>query len=803
MRNFSKLVCSSTFVILFSVFLTSCGGAEDRKAAYMERGLVLVAEGNHEKAQLEFKNALQIDPKDANAHYQLGLTLEKLGEWRPAMSQFLATLQLDETHKGANIHAGQVYLLAGQLDKALESAESVIAADPGNPDALVLRGGVKVKSGDVPGGFADGLAALKIDPSHINATALVSSLHLTQNEPVMAMQLLEKGIQNNPGNTSLMTLKAKVFMVQKNAEAAGQVLEEIVKADPKNMLQRYQLASFYISQKHLDKAENTLRAAVTYEKEQGEKSNKSTLLLIEFLAQYRGFEAAEKELLVNIESHPEESDYQFGLANLYKSKDLQKSLEILQNIVDHNPYGAPEGLEAKSEMAVIHMQQKNPDEAGKLAEDVLQENSQDVNSLTVRGSIALLRNKPTKAIEDFRSVLRSDPSSSKHLRLLAHAHNANGEIGLAREAMEKAVEASPQNPALRSELAEILLKLGKPDLAIAQVEKVLAIAPDNAAALETLFKLQSAKQDWTAALTTAEKMKEALPESGEGYHLSGLAQQMQNDFSASINEYTAALEKSPNAIQPLAQLVRGYMAEDKADEALARVDKVLAQNPDNHVASNMKAEILLAQNKIPEAREVLRKVIKLKPDYRSSYVSLGRSYAVENNTDEVIKVYESGLKTIPKDPVLITGLASIYERTGEQQKAISLYKQVLESEPRNILVANNLAMLYVDKVGTPEALGKAEKLLKILEDTKNVAYKDTIGWVYYKLGNYAKAITILDDVVSQAPQEPVLQYHLGMAYFKDGKSKTLAMKHLQLAMSNGRDFSGKGETEEALKELEK
>ena len=140
--------------------LAGCGGAEERKAAYLERGMQLFEEGNYEKAQLEFKNILQIDPKDANAHYQLGLILEKLGEWRPAMNQFLAVIKLDKTHVDAHIHAGQIYLLGNALDMALEEAETAVANAPENIDALVLRGGVRAKSGDISGGFTDGLAAL-------------------------------------------------------------------------------------------------------------------------------------------------------------------------------------------------------------------------------------------------------------------------------------------------------------------------------------------------------------------------------------------------------------------------------------------------------------------------------------------------------------------------------------------------------------------------------------------------------------------------------------------------------------------
>ncbi len=794
MYDFKRLACVSALVLA----LVGCGGADERKAAYLERGMQLVEEGNFEKAQLEFKNALQIDPKDANAHYQLGLVLEKLDEWRPAMSQFLATIKLEKTHVEAHIHAGQIYLLGNALDMALEEAETAISGAPENADALVLRAGIKAKSGDVSGGFSDGLAALKLEPGHENGIVLVSSLHLSKQDYTKALTLVNDGLVKHPTNTNLMAMKARVLMSQKDIAGTGKVLEEIVKIEPDNMLHRFRLGSFYISQKKLDKAEKILRDAVIVDKE----DNKAQLMLIEFLARYRSSEVAEEELLSAIEKNPDDNTLKFGLASLYKTTDIDKSIKVLKGIVDQSKYEDVDGLKAKSQIAVLQMSLKNIDEAETLAEEVLKENPKDVNALTVRGGIALAKKNADAAIADFRGVLNSNPGSVKHLRLLAHAHNMNGDNELARVALEKAAEASPKDAIVRSELAEVLLRTGKPELAIEQIQEVLAIAPDNAAALETLFKLQSAKKDWKAALGTAERIKEAFPESGEGDHLSGLIHQMNNDFTSSIGDYTKALEKSPDAIQPLAQLVRGYMSEDKADEAMARVDGVLKNNPENHIALNMKGEILLAQKKIPDARKVFRKTIQTKSDFRTPYVRLASTYAMEQDTDEMIKIYESGLKALPDDPVFITGLAGIYEQTGKVDRAISFYEKIIAREPKNVLVANNLAMLYVDNIDSEESLNKAQDLIKILVDAKNPAFLDTIGWVRYKSGDYVSAISLLEDATSKAPKEPVLQYHLGMAYFKQGKIMSMAKKHLELAINSSQNFKGKDEAQAALKSIQ-
>jgi Flp pilus assembly protein TadD len=84
-----------------------------------------------------------------------------------------------------------------------------------------------------------------------------------------------------------------------------------------------------------------------------------------------------------------------------------------------------------------------------------------------------------------------------------------------------------------------------------------------------------------------------------------------------------------------------------------------------------------------------------------------------------------------------------------------------------------------------------------LEPVQQPAMRDTLGWVHYRTGDYAKAVEVLEGVVNAAPKVPVFQYHLGMAYAKTG-DKAKAKAALSRALELG-DFA---EAEQARKALE-
>lgn len=103
---------------LAALMLVGCGGAEERKAKYLERGKAYMAEENWDKARVEIKNVLQIDPKSAEAFYLIGQVEEKQQEWAKAFANYSRAVGLDPELIDARSRLAQFYMMQANAAKA-------------------------------------------------------------------------------------------------------------------------------------------------------------------------------------------------------------------------------------------------------------------------------------------------------------------------------------------------------------------------------------------------------------------------------------------------------------------------------------------------------------------------------------------------------------------------------------------------------------------------------------------------------------------------------------------------------------
>jgi tetratricopeptide (TPR) repeat protein len=161
----------------------------------------------------------------------------------------------------------------------------------------------------------------------------------------------------------------------------------------------------------------------------------------------------------------------------------------------------------------------------------------------------------------------------------------------------------------------------------------------------------------------------------------------------------------------------------------------------------------------------------------------------------------SGLGANPRSEELRLLLAASLSELGDVDQAIAEYELMLKQSPKSLAAANNLAVLLADNKGDRASLERALALSRDFEQSAaNPYFLDTLGWVYVKLGQGDQGVRVMRKAVEQAPEQPLLNYHLGMAYYRAGAGKE-ARTYLEKAMKAGKPFSGVEEAKAVLAKL--
>ena len=163
-------------------------------------------------------------------------------------------------------------------------------------------------------------------------------------------------------------------------------------------------------------------------------------------------------------------------------------------------------------------------------------------------------------------------------------------------------------------------------------------------------------------------------------------------------------------------------------------------------------------------------------------------------------MFNAALSVNPNKLKAYFTLGQLYQQAKEYQKAIEAYEIALQHNPRAWFAANNLAVLLSDfsdsKSDIERALALAKKSEKLHPDRAEVI--DTLGWIYYKLGDYERSLALIGRSLARAPESSVTNYHMGMVLYQVGRLDE-AKEKLRRALNSSESFIGK---EEAIRKLE-
>jgi Tfp pilus assembly protein PilF len=114
---------------------------------------------------------------------------------------------------------------------------------------------------------------------------------------------------------------------------------------------------------------------------------------------------------------------------------------------------------------------------------------------------------------------------------------------------------------------------------------------------------------------------------------------------------------------------------------------------------------------------------------------------------------------------VLSTLALIYDALKRWNDSDRLYEAALKVDANNHLLLNNYGYsLSVRGEQLPRALEMSKKALE--QQPKNPSYLDTMGWVYFRLGNFDEAKKYIQDAINAGDASAEVNEHMGDVYFK-------------------------------------
>jgi tetratricopeptide (TPR) repeat protein len=208
------------------------------------------------------------------------------------------------------------------------------------------------------------------------------------------------------------------------------------------------------------------------------------------------------------------------------------------------------------------------------------------------------------------------------------------------------------------------------------------------------------------------------------------------------------------------------------DAALSLLGRVPEDNPLFEAARQVRTEILVAKG---ESRLALAEARKMsdRPDAdATNFVEVG---SILNDLGQSIEAAAAFQKAIDYDRAHSqpnwTHLflkAGALDRAGQWPAAKDLLREANRIDPGQAIVLNYLGYGMLEH---GDDLAEAQMCIERASalDPSDAAISDSLGWLYYKRGNFAGAVAALERAVAADPAEPVMHDHLGDAYWSSGR----------------------------------
>jgi tetratricopeptide (TPR) repeat protein len=573
-----------------------------------------------------------------------------------------------------------------------------------------------------------------------------------------AIEEYKMALNDDPTSKYLNSHLADLYFATGHIKEAVEAAQQQIKSNPKDLDAHRLLAEVYLrslgNQEQSDVASQMMKLAIgEYEKivQLAPNSLDDHLMLARLYAADHDNAKAEEQLAAARQINPGSEETAL-IANRFYTDigDNQKAIDVLRSLPANDQTARTE-----YQLGMTYDQMKDPQDAVLAFRQAL---NLEPDNLDVEKALAhdlVATGQSQEALKSWQDVAAGDPTDSEAWGQIAEIEQENGQFAAALAAVRKARDLDGSNLEYQFQEATLDDALGHLDDA-ATVYNQLVTATEHPSGVYSdrekgnyalvLGRLASVyrEQGRTDLAIAAYQKQAALGGDFEeqAYDLEVETYREAREYDKAVATAQEAVQKQPKSLDAKLTLARQLADTGHADQGIAMAKDLVAANPRNLETYYQLAQIYSDLRKWKDAADVLNAAQK----------------QASKKDDQMMVDFER---------------AMMEDRAKRYDAAEADFQKVLAMDPDNALTLNNYGFMLADRgVDLDHALAMIQKAVKI--EPTNYAYLDSLGWTYYRLGQYTQAQADLERAISRDGQDPTVHEHLGDVYEKTGRLKDAA-----------------------------
>ena len=520
--------------------------------------------------------------------------------------------------------------------------------------------------------------------------------------------------------------------------------------------------------------------------------------LLELKGQYP---EAVKEYIDALKYDQQPGIYYAIAKNYYRFNKYSLALDYSQKAVESEPAN----VEYLTLQASIYSSSHLEDSAETVYNKIVRLDSTNVTAYYNLAQLTEVK-KPTTALSYYKKIIDLIGPEWSVLVRIADINERMGNIKETISTVEELIKLNPSDLLLQKLLIESYIKTKDFDKALARVNESLTSFPEDESLIDLKGRIFIQQGKWNDASNEYLKLVKSKKISIEDKLRIGTSFYFQSEKDSTalniakqiflevkkdtsdwqVNAYLGEIElrehKNESAIEYFktaanlaewnAQIwvrLGGLLFDTKKyKDAIEYMSKASEKFPNDFAVNLIYGLSLSTENEHEKAKEALEKAFKLNPDDVTVLSALGYTLNQLKNDKEALVHLNKALIIEPDNIQVISVLAMIHESQKEYQISDSLYTSALKIDSSNVLIMNNFAYSLAERgIRLQEALTMSKKSVEA--EPKNSSYLDTIGWIYFRLGDYKKAKKNIEEAVKSENKNATLLDHLGDVHFKLGE----------------------------------